>query len=42
MTFDEEEESKRRQEYEVSLAAAALLKVHKAKQEENLEKIIKK
>lgn len=29
-------------EYEISLAAKALLKVNKAKQEENLEKIIKK
>ena len=42
MTYDEEEEEKRRKEYEVVQAAKALEKVAMQRQEENLEKIIKK
>lgn len=42
MTYDEDEEEKRRKEYEVAQAAKAIQVVSKAKQEENLEKIIKK
>ena len=42
MTYDEDEESKRRQEYEIAQAAKAIQIVSKAKQQENLEKIIKK
>ena len=42
MTYDEDEEKARRTEYEMSQAALALQKVALAKQEENLEKIIKK
>jgi len=42
MTFDEDEETKRRADYEISQAALAIQKVAQAKQEENLEKIIKK
>ena len=42
MTFDEDEEKKRREEYEAAQAAIAIQKVAMMKQEENLEKIIKK
>ena len=42
MTYDEDEEKKRRQEYEIAQAAKELEKLAKNKQEENLEKIIKK
>lgn len=42
MTYDEDEEEVRRKEYEIAQAAIAIQKVSKAKQEENLEKIIKK
>ena len=42
MTYDEDEEKARRADYEMSQAALALQKVAQAKQEENLEKIIKK
>lgn len=42
MTFDEDEEEKRRKEYETNQAAFAISKVAQSKQEENLEKIIKK
>ena len=42
MTFDEDEEKQRRADYEKSQAANAIQKVAQAKQEENLEKIIKK
>lgn len=42
MTYDDDEEEVRRKEYEVAQAAIALTKISKAKQEENLEKIIKK
>ena len=42
MTYDEDEEEKRRQSYEMIQAAIAIQKVAQSKQEENLEKIIKK
>ena len=42
MTYDEDEESKRRAQYESAQAAIAISKVATVKQEENLEKIIKK
>ena len=42
MTYDEDEEVVRRKQYEASQAAIAIQKVAQAKQEENLEKIIKK
>ena len=42
MTFDEDEELQRRQEYEAAQAAIAISKVAQSKQEENLERIIKK
>ena len=42
MTYDEDEEQVRRKEYEIAQAAIAIQKIAKAKQEENLEKIIKK
>ncbi len=42
MTYDEDEEEVRRKEYEIAQAAIAIQKISKAKQEENLEKIIKK
>lgn len=42
MTYDENEEEVRRKEYEIAQAAIAIQKISKAKQEENLEKIIKK
>lgn len=42
MTFDEDEERQRRQEYEAAQAAIAISKVAQSKQEENLERIIKK
>ena len=42
MTYDEDEEKKRRQEYEIAQAAIELQKLAQNKQEENLEKIIKK
>lgn len=42
MTFDDDEEQTRRKEYEIAQAAIALQLVGAKKQEENLEKIIKK
>lgn len=42
MTYDEDEEKQRRADYEKSQAALAIQKVAQSKQEENLEKIIKK
>jgi len=42
MTYDRDEEEQRRKEYEVAQAAIALAKVAQNKQEEQLEKIIKK
>ena len=42
MTFDEDEEKARRQEYDVAQAAKSFARMAKGKQEENLEKIIKK
>jgi len=42
MTYDEDEEKKRHIEYEIAQSAVALQKVARRKQEENLEKIIKK
>ena len=42
MTYDQDEEEQRRKEYEVAQAAIALAKVAQNKQEEQLEKIIKK
>lgn len=42
MTYDEDEEEKRRAEYETVQAAIAIQKIAQGKQEENLEKIIKK
>ena len=42
MTYDEDEEVVRRKEYEIAQAAIALQKVAKKKQEENLERIIKR
>ncbi len=42
MTYDEDEERKRRLEYEIAQAAISLQKVARRKQEENLERIIKK
>jgi hypothetical protein len=41
MSFDEEEESKRRVEYERLVEAAKLKEHDKKLQEENLEKILK-
>lgn len=41
MTYDEEEESKRLLEYEICLAKKEITKRLQAKQEENLEKILK-
>lgn len=41
MTYDEEEEAKRRIEHEISLAKKEITKKLMAKQEENLEKILK-
>lgn len=42
MTYDEDEEAKRRAQYESAQAAIAISKIATVKQEENLEKIIKK
>jgi len=42
MTYDEENEQKRRVEYERAIEIKILLQKEKAKQEENLEKILKK
>ena len=42
MTFDEVDEEKRRKEYEIAQAAKVIQEVASAKQEENLEKIIRK
>lgn len=42
MTYDQDEEVTRRKEYEVAQAAIALQKVAKKKQEENLERIVKR
>ena len=42
MTYDEDEEEKRRKEYEIVQASIAMQKIAKTKQEENLERIIKK
>ena len=42
MTWDQEEETARRKEYEIAQAAVALQKVAMRKQEEQLEKIVKK
>lgn len=42
MTYDEDEELKRRKEYEAVQAASSIAKVAMSKQEENLERIIKK
>jgi hypothetical protein len=42
MVYDADEEEVRRKEYEVAQAAIALQRVAQRKQEENLEKIIKK
>ena len=41
MTYDEEEEQARRMELEIELAKIEISKTLVAKQEENLEKIIK-
>ena len=42
MTYDDDEEEVRRKEYEIAQTAITISKIAKAKQEENLEKIIKK
>mmetsp|Transcript_36652 Transcript_36652/g.44832 ORF Transcript_36652/g.44832 Transcript_36652/m.44832 type:complete len:111 (+) Transcript_36652:1917-2249(+) len=42
MVYDADEEEVRRKEYEVAQAAIALQRVAQRKQEENLERIIKK
>ena len=41
MTYDEEEEKARRMEIEIELAKIEIAKTLAAKQDENLEKIIK-